>query len=159
VNGIYTAQSGRPLALATNSNLTGNFTQITDVYGTYVSNAVPNNNGQSAKLDGPAVDRLNRWFDVSTFSQPPAFTYGTTARTLPDVRSHGLNNLDFSLFKNNPFGKGERCNLQFRAEFFNVFNHVQFGVPATTFGNATFGVISSQGNNPRQIQLALKLQF
>jgi hypothetical protein len=75
------------------------------------------------------------------------------------VRAHGSNNLDFSLFKNNPFGKSERFNLQFRAEFFNVTNHVQFGVPATTFGNATFGVISSQGNNPRQIQLALKLQF
>jgi hypothetical protein len=159
LNGIYSAQSGRPIGVATNTNLTGNFTQITDVYGTFVSNAVPNNNGKSAKLDGPPVDRLNRWFDISTFSQPAAFTYGTSARTLPDVRSHGLNNLDFSLFKNNPFGKGERFNLQFRAEFFNVANHVQFGFPAIAFGNATFGVISSQGNNPRQIQLALKLQF
>ncbi len=159
VNGIYSAQSGRPLSIATNTNLTGNFTQITDVYGTFVSNAVPNNNGTSARLEGNPVDRLNRWFDVGTFSQPPAFTYGNTARTLPDARSHLLNNLDFSLFKNNQFGKGERFNLQFRAEFFNVFNHVQFGVPATLFGNATFGVVSSQGNNPRQVQLALKLQF
>src|SRR5439155_17731951 len=120
LNGIYTAQSGRPLSVANNTNLTGNFTQITDVYGTFVSNAVPNNNGHSAKLDGPPVDRLNRWFDISTFSQPAAFAYGTSARTLPDTRSHGLNNLDFSLFKNNPFGKGERFNLQFRAEFFNL---------------------------------------
>jgi hypothetical protein len=67
--------------------------------------------------------------------------------------------MDFSLFKNNTFGRNERFNLQFRAEFFNVANQVQFGVPATIFGNATFGVVSSQGNNPRQIQLALKLQF
>ena len=159
VNGIYTAQSGRPISVATNTNLTGNFTQITDVYGTFVSNSVPNNNGQSPKLEGPAVERLNRWFDVSTFSQPPAFTYGTSPRSLPDVRAHGLNNMDFSLFKNNPFGRDGRFNLQFRAESFNIANHVQFGVPATLFGNATFGVVSSQANNPRQIQLALKLQF
>lgn len=55
------------------------------------------------------------------------------------------------------FGRNKRFNLQLRAEFFNVANHVQFGVPATVFGNAAFGVLSSQGNNP-QTQLALKLQ-
>ena len=159
VNGIYTAQSGRPISVATNTNLTGNFTQITDVYGTFVSNAVPNNNGQSAKLTTAPSERLNRWFDIGTFSQPAAFTYGTSPRSLPDVRADGLNNLDFSLFKNSPFGKDGRYNMQFRAELFNAANHVQFGFPAALFGNATFGVVSSQGNNPRQIQLALKLQF
>ena len=75
------------------------------------------------------------------------------------MRADGLNNLDFSLFKNSPFGKDGRYNMQFRAELFNAANHVQFGFPAALFGNATFGVVSSQGNNPRQIQLALKLQF
>ncbi len=49
--------------------------------------------------------------------------------------------------------------MQFRAEAFNVFNHVQFGNPTATITSNTFGRISSQQNSPRDIQLALKLMF
>src|SRR5438128_9362196 len=93
------------------------------------------------------------------FSQPAPYTYGTASRMLPDVRADGTNNIDFSFFKNNRFGHDGRFNLQFRSEFFNLANHVRFGAPGATFGNATFGVVSSQANNPRQIQLALRLLF
>jgi hypothetical protein len=56
----------------------------------------------------------------------------------------------------------ERVGLQFRAEAFNLFNRVQFGPPGqvfTTNPNSTFGVISSQLNNPRLIQFSLRLNF
>ena len=159
INGIYTAQRGIPLSIAAATNLTGNLNAVTDVYGTFVSNAVPNNNGTSAKLDTPPRSRLGGWFNTAVFSQPAPYTYGTSARTLPDARTQGINNVDFSVFKNNRFGRDGAFNLQFRAEFFNLTNRVQFGVPGTTFGNATFGVISSQANNPRQVQLALRLLF
>ena len=54
--------------------------------------------------------------------------------------------------------KGMR--LDFRAEFFNLFNHPQFGLPGADFNSpATFGVISSTVNNPRLFQFALKLAF
>ncbi len=129
------------------------------MYGTFVSNAVPNNNGQSAKLSGSPKDRLDQWFTTSVFSQPAPYTYGTAPRMLPDVRADGTNNIDFSFFKNNRFGHDGRFNLQFRSEFFNLANHVRFGAPGATFGNATLGVVSSQANNPRQIQLALRLLF
>ena len=90
--------------------------------------------------------------------QPAAFTYGTASRTLPDMRADGMNNLDFSLFKNNRFGHEDRltCNP---AEFFNVLNHVRFGNPGFQFGLATFGVVSAAGISPRQVQLAAKLLF
>ena len=50
--------------------------------------------------------------------------------------------------------------MQFRAESFNAFNTPWFGAPNTTLGSAAFGVVSpSQQNDPRNIQLALKLLF
>jgi len=158
LSGIYTAQSGTPLALVTASNLTGNFTDITDVYGTYQCNCRPNNNGQSAKLTGAVKSRLNQYFNTSVFSQPPAYTYGNAARTLPDVRNQWLNNLDFTIAKNTRFGTDGKYNLQLRGEFFNGFNRTRFSSPGLTFGNATFGVISAAGN-PRQVQIAAKLIF
>lgn len=50
-------------------------------------------------------------------------------------------------------------NLQFRAEFFNLFNRVQFGFPGQTLGNPQFGIVNSQVNEPRLLQLALRLSW
>ena len=149
LSGIFTAQSGTPLGLDAITNLTGSFG----------GGSRPNNNGTSAKLIGSAKDRIYRWFNTSVFSQPPAFTYGNTGRTLPDTRHDGINNLDLGLFKNNKLGPDGRYNLQFRGELFNIANHVRFGYAGMSFGSPQFGVISSQGNTPRQIQLALKFLF
>ena len=149
VNGIYTAQSGTPLFLTTSRNLTNSFG----------GGSRPDNNGQSARLSGDAHDRLSGWFDSSVFSQPAPFTFGNTGRTLPDVRGHGINNLDFGLAKNNRFGPEGRFNLQFRSEFFNVLNRVRFGDPGLSFGTPQFDIVSRQANSPRLIQFALKLLF
>jgi hypothetical protein len=72
---------------------------------------------------------------------------------LPDVGLHGINNLDFGVFKNNRFGSDGRYNVQFRSEFFNVANHVRSASLAWRWVNANFGVINGQANNPRHIQL------
>jgi len=93
------------------------------------------------------------------FSQPPAYTFGNTSRTLPDVRDCGTNNIDVGFIKNNRFLRDGRMNLQLRAEFFNFFNRVRFGDPGLTFGTAQFGVVSSQANSPRLLQVALKLLY
>ena len=73
----------------------------------------------------------------------------------------GISNFDFALAKNTTIT--ERLRVQFRAEAFNVFNRVQFNPPGTVFGISTFGVtsasVASQANQPRLIQLALKLEF
>ena len=99
---------------------------------------------------------MSKWFNTGCFTQPPAFTFGNEARVDPVLRMHGINNFDAALFKNTKFGPGEALAVQFRAEFFNLFNHPQFGPPGTTLGNAQFGVVSSQVNNPRLIQFGLK---
>ena len=141
------------------TNLSGAFNDVTDVYGSYSANSRPDNIGQTAKLDGTATSRLNQWFNTGVFKQSAPYTFGTAPRTLPDARWHGTNNIDLGLFKNNRFGLDGRYNLQFRSEFFNAANRVKFGVAGMSFGTSNFGVVSSQSNIPRQIQLALKFLF
>jgi Carboxypeptidase regulatory-like domain len=146
INSIATLQSGFPLGLSTSVNQTNSFG----------GGSRPHNNGTSAKLTGRVQDRLNRYFDTSVFSQPAPFSFGNSSRNLGDVRAPGVVNFDFSLTKLTPIG--ERVTSQFRAEFFNGFNHPNFGRPGTALGVASFGVISS-ANDPRIVQLGLKLLF
>jgi hypothetical protein len=142
VTGVTTFQIGRPLAITTASNNTNS----------YGGGSRPNSSGQSAKLSDPT---LGRWFNTSVFSQPAPYTFGDTGRLLADVREPGIRSCDFTMQKN--FALNERLRLQFRTEFFNVTNTPQFGRPGQVFGTAQFGVISTQMNNPRQIQFGLKL--
>jgi hypothetical protein len=146
VNGITTFSSGTPLQI-TASNSAGIFNLVTR----------PNNNGKSAKLSGPVHERLNRYYDTTVFSQPLPFTFGNLSPRLPDVRNDGIRNFDISLFKD--FAFTERMRLQLRGEALNAFNTPRFGNPNTGVTSATAGVITSQANAPRQIQLGLKLLF
>ena len=147
VEGITTFQSGMPLRLTSQPNITGSLG----------GGSRPNSTGRSAELTGSAQSRLGRWFDTSAFTAPPAFTFGNVTRTLPDVRSLGINNWDVSLFKNTAFGPDARYTVQFRAEVFNLANRVQFGFPGQALGTPQFGVVQSQANEPRLLQLALRL--
>jgi len=145
-NGITTLQSGAPLAISA-SNVSG--------LGNPTERA--NNNGHPATLSGDVHGRLNRYFDTSVFSQPAPFTLGNVGAYLSDLRAPAVNNFDLSLFKE--FLPREYLRIQFRAEFLNAFNRVQFSAPNTTVTSTSFGVISSQANSPRQIQFGLKLLF
>jgi hypothetical protein len=91
---------------------------------------------------------------------PASYTFGNESRTDPVIRGPGINNFDFALFKRTSIS--ERFNLEFRAEAFNLFNRVWFGPPntvATTAANNTFGQITTQLNQPRLLQLALRLRY
>jgi hypothetical protein len=112
-----------------------------------------------AAVSGSAESRLNGWFNTACFVAPPAFTYGNVSRTLPDVRQDGITNVDLSVFKNTAFGPENKLTLQVRAEFFNLLNTAQFGTPGGSRGTTQFGVVSKQFNDPRLIQLALRLRF
>lgn len=147
VNGVSTFQSGNPL----------NLTMAVNTSNSQGGGQRPNSTGTSANLEGAAQDRLNRWFDTSQFTATPAFQFGNVARSLTDVRSHGVANYDFTIFKNTAIT--ERMGIQFRAEVFNLFNRVQFGYPGTALGNPQFGVISGQYNSPRLVQMALRFSF
>jgi hypothetical protein len=101
---------------------------------------------------------LNQWFKTDCFVDAPSGELGNSSRT--PVSGPGFVNTDFSVIKHFPMAFREGMRMDFRAEFFNVFNHPQFGVPNGDVDSpATFGVVNSTVNNPRLIQLALKLLF
>ena len=98
----------------------------------------------------------SRWFNTSVFSLPPQYSFGNVGPTSPDLRGQGINNWNVSLVKRTPIR--ERANLEFRAEFYNFFNHPLWGNPGGSVGSPTFGVVSSKTGN-RVGQLALKLTY
>lgn len=76
------------------------------------------------------------------------------------LKSPGQQNFDLSLIKRFPITwPRESDTLEFRSEFYNAFNHPQFGDPDTEFTSPTFGQISSTVVNPRIVQVALKFYF
>ncbi|WP_031500308.1 TonB-dependent receptor [Bryobacter aggregatus] len=138
-NTIASFQSGLPLVM------------------TSTGAARPNRIATGTAPSGPIQKNLDRAFDTSAFAVPAAFTFGNSSRTAPDMRTHGIANYDLSLFKT--WKLRESLKAQFRMEAFNAFNRVQFGPPGTQAGTTSFGVITSQFNIPRQLQLALKIIF
>jgi len=147
INALASMQSGAPLVITNSPNTSR------ALGGTQR----PNSTGISAVLGGNTQSRLNGFLNPAAFSQPALFTYGNVSRTLPDVRGPRFSNLDLSIFKIFPLSEAVR--LQFRTEMFNATNSPMFGLPNGAFGTANFGVINSQANRPRQVQLALRLYF
>ncbi|HEY9405111.1 MAG TPA: TonB-dependent receptor [Pyrinomonadaceae bacterium] len=170
ISGIYSAQSGTPLTIT--QVITGvNPTAFNDPLGTG-STLRPN------LVGNPEGDRtVTRYFNTNAFAA--AFgTFGSAGRGI--VRGPGINNFDFTVQK--LFRFKESMNLQLRAEFFNLFNHPQYGNPGTTVtfepdptvtvpagslptvfrqtaaSAATFGVISTT-RDPRIIQFGVKFNF
>ena len=150
VSGIQTLQSGLPFT----PQLSYNPSNDGDTRNPVRPSVNPNFSGQVI-LGG-----ANRYFDSNAFIQPLPGTYGNAGRnTLQGPR---LYETDLSVAKRLAFR--ERFNLQFRAEFFNLFNHTNFNTPnpvvyasATGGPSPTAGVITSTSTTSRQLQLGLKL--
>jgi hypothetical protein len=113
---------------------------------------------------GPVKQRLNQYFNTACITAPSvigddgrATDFGNMGSGI--VSGPGQQNTDMSLKKDISLGADANRRMEFRAEFFNLFNHAQFSNPATTFNNATFGQITSTSVNPRFVQLALKIGF
>jgi hypothetical protein len=119
----------------------------------------PDRTALSHQMSGSVGQRLTEWFDTSVFTKPTDFGYGNDSRTEPNIRTDGVKNFDFAFFKDTKFGPDQRLGAQFRAEFFNGFNHPQFNPPDSGFGDANFGHVTSQYNLPRLIQFALRFTF
>lgn len=147
LNGIVTLHSGTPFDVG-------------------ASNAIPNicfcANTERASVLGDAratgPKNINTtWFNTAVISVPAPYTFGTMGRN--SLRSDRWRNTDLSLFRQFNGGLGEARFLEFRAEAFNVFNNVVFGVPNTNINDAQFGRVNSQVNATRQLQFALKFLF
>jgi hypothetical protein len=147
VNGIITFQSGYPLIITQGSNNVNLFNPTQR----------PTWTGNDATLSGQERgDAILKWFDTSQYSVTPAFRFGNTPR-VTELRSDGIKNVDFSLFKNNRFNDG-KWNAQIRIEAFNVLNRTRFNAPNTAVDSAAFGTINGASGG-RQVQIGLKMMF
>jgi hypothetical protein len=97
----------------------------------------------------------HQWINPSCFYAPAPGELGDAARV--PVVGPDFVNTDFSLIKKIVLPR--KIDLDFRAEFFNLFNHTQYGMPVQDINAFGFGALNSTVNNPRLIQLALKLSF
>ncbi len=149
VNGITTFMSGTPFTVVDQS-LSYGAPEITG-FSAFRPNLIADPNS------GPKT--VQQWFNTSAFqrldlSTTPAGVYGSEGRNV--VQGPGFAQWDFSTIKN--IRVAESKGLQFRAEFFNLFNRTNFRLPNTDISSATFGQIQ-QALSPRLIQFALKFSF
>lgn len=131
------------------------------------TNTLPLFNGALRPNATPGVSReasysnfnpaVNRYINPAAFSVPAPFTFGNSARSFTDLRGPFNYNESWGALKRTQIG--ERMTLEFRTEFFNVFNRTVLAAPASNISQANFGLISGQANTPRQGQMALKLVF
>ena len=98
----------------------------------------------------------HQWINPNCFVAPAAGQLGNASR-VPVVGPDFVNS-DFSLIKQFALPRQD-MGLNFRAEFFNLFNHPQYGLPINDINETGFGAVNSTVNNPRLVQLALKLTF
>ena len=110
----------------------------------------------AAQLDsGRSHDEMRRkFFDTSLFVQNPEGTFGNTGKYV--LLGPRLFNTDLGVLKNTRIG--ERAAVQFRAEFFNLFNNVNFKLPNSRLTSSAFGRINA-AFDPRIIQFGLKMVF
>jgi hypothetical protein len=141
VNGIATFHSGSPYSVTVNGDIanTGNTFVQADLVGSLA----------------PVAGQKNDWFNPAAFASPSAGTFGTFPRN--GLTSDSYKDFDVSAFKT--FALPRETAIQFRAEAFNVLNNVVFATPDSTVGDPKFGFVTSTGNTPRELQLALKLTF
>jgi len=99
---------------------------------------------------------IHQWINSACFVAPPVGQLGNASRV--PVVGPDFWNSDFSLIKQFALPRKD-MGLNFRAEFFNLFNHPQFGMPINDKNESGFGEVNSTVNNPRLVQLALKLTF
>ena len=144
LNSITTARSGQPYTLVISGDIanTGNARNYERV------NVVGN-----PELSNPTPER---WFNAGAFDAPAPFTFGSVGRNT--LRSDGVVNFDFSIFRQFPLG--DEKSLEIRVEAFNAFNSPVFGTPGRNFASpATFGRVLSTANDPRILQLGAKIIF
>ncbi|CAN5590585.1 hypothetical protein BH10ACI4_BH10ACI4_37980 [soil metagenome] len=170
-SGVTTFQSGKPLTFtdARNGTAYGTASRAQFAPGmgnanilnkdgssmlTRIKNNTYLNSGSTVFVTAPAVP----FSAAATTGGPQAIDYGNSP--IGAIRGPGNNNWDMTLAKATKVGGlREDATLDFRTEFFNVWNHAQYANPGSAVGTASYGIINSSSVAPRLIQFALKYQF
>jgi hypothetical protein len=141
LNGIASYFGATPIELITNVNTLGTASAV---------GQRPNYTGAPLYLSGDPTKHLN----PAAFAVPAPGQLGTLGKGA--VRGKPITDVDFSMAKN--WRYRERYGFQFRAEFFNLFNHPNFVGFDTALNSTTFGQLNV-AQSPREIQLGIKFNF
>jgi Carboxypeptidase regulatory-like domain len=148
---IQRISSGFPVPLIDSNNQSGSFFQ---------NGGNGNNWNRPSQVAGCNIGAANhgqlQWINSTCFVAPPVGQLGNASR-VPAIGPDFVNT-DFSVIKQFALPRQD-MGLNFRAEFFNLFNHAQFGLPVNDVSALGFGSVNSTCNNPRLVQFALKLTF
>jgi hypothetical protein len=155
--------------------------QISPLISLYTGQPLSVTTGSDVSLTGESADRpnvvsgvplnvgagLNNWFNTAAFAggctttayvgNPSCVPLGTFGDASRDIL-HGPGTIQWDMSATRKFRLTERFRLEYRADFFNIMNHANWGNPATGLTSATFGQITSFGS-PRLIQMNMKLFF
>jgi hypothetical protein len=156
LSGVVTVQSGNPLTF---SNST-----FTNIYGgTSRAQMCPGSTYGSIVQPGSVDSKLNNYFNIGAVNCAPVAIgngYGWGNSGVGIVLGPPESAADFSLGRNfKAPGPTEISNVQFRAEFYNAFNHPNFNNPGTSVSSSSFGQITSMSVAPRLVQFGLKYVF
>jgi hypothetical protein len=149
LNGITNFRSGQPVGLSAGTTSLSSFGT-----GTIRPNVAPNcPRSVSHTVKNGAVN----WINTACYTNPGPFSFGNESRLDSHLRADGIKNFDLSLNKSTPIK--ENVRIVFDAEFFNIFNRHQFGIPDSTMTDAAFGQVTGTSGTPRVMQFALRLAF
>lgn len=115
---------------------------------------VPNIKDAVLSTGRPHSQLINEWFKTSAFRPNAIGTFGDTGKNV--LRGPRYFDTDLAMLKDTNLTR--RVSLQFRAEFYNAFNNVNFGMPDNGLTDSSFGQITS-ANSPRILQFGLKTLF
>jgi hypothetical protein len=150
LSGIMTYLSGFPLALARNNPF--------PIFNGTTRPVVTTYDNWRAPLKGNDFDpNVDLFLNRSVFPSQPSDQFGNATRYNPKLRSLPTFNENIGLAKS--FRLTENKRVDFRWEAFNLLNRTVFGTPNTNLNSTSFGVVTSQANSPRQMQVALKLYW
>jgi hypothetical protein len=156
LSGVVTVQSGNPLTFTN-----GAFTNIFG--GTSRAQMCPGFTYGSIATPGGVDTKLNNYFNINSLNCAPAAIgngYGWGSSGVGIVLGPPESASDFSVGRTfHVPGPTEASNVQFRAEFYNAFNHPNFSNPGTTVNSSSFGQITSMSVAPRLVQFGLKFVF
>lgn len=150
MNALLTLQSGQPIPFAMSNSRFINGLQRPDLLCKSMS-------GLSLHDIAFSSDSSANYFNPTCFADPGDQVAGNAPRFSSNARGEGIRNIDFGLFKD--FTIREGMKMQLRAEFFNFTNSVRFATPYSAFGDSGFGLVTTQANQPRRTQIAVRFEF
>jgi hypothetical protein len=164
VAGIYTVSGGYPFGITDNSYGYCNAAHMMTDRPMVIGNPLPSGFNQT----------IEHWFDIGAFDfggtcpasnlvgypgGDTAKAFGNAPRYFSNIRVPGVNNIDFSVQKDFRLPVREQTRLTFRADFYNMPNHPQFGAPVQDPTQSTFGTINYTSISNRTMQFGLHLYF